>query len=603
METRKRPTNVAMPVNKSFRHDLSHRHTTTLDFFRLQPILCQDVLPGDKMRIDMRTIIQSAPLATQVFGGAHLDLHAFFVPNRILWENWDAYLGGDTRSAFSEFTLPQVTGDDLAKFMGHLSFNPDQLPTPEVPLYKERRRVFGSLGYPTNSDAKNVLSKGTRFSLLQARAYQRIWWDYYRDSVNIPEADKIVYNATAGGVGAGQFEFDVRYRTFKKDFISTLLPTPQLGDASGAELSIISTGNTVSSSTPMYTMFVGDNGELSRSIGAASSNTRAEVVARINAQAMRGATALQRYLERLNIVGTRTMERLLAIFGVKPSAERLDMAEFIGGHTVKVNIDGLVNSGSSEEVSSHPGGHSHNAWGIYNGNGSVGGNHLGQGFQTGYGNGSGNTPVFEYTAQEHGHILVIASLIPEFVNPNSVSRQFFRGVNTVDSDKFDFFTPDFDGLGYQEMLACEVAYPTVFDNDAIGNVDGNWNIEFDPFAVVGYQPKYEDYRFVQDRISGDFMEDSSAMALRNMVFCRSIPRILEPSDVVAGLALTTSDFSDRALFDQHFQITDSSLDHFVLHTYIVNDATREVTNNQLPTELSDLANSSLLDVANGGVRL
>lgn len=599
METRKRPHNVEMPINKHYQHDLSHRHTTTLDFFRLQPVMCQDMVPGDKMSVDLRTLIQSSPMATQVFGGAHLDLHAFFVPNRILWDEWDAYFTGDSREENTLYTPPYITQGNLSSIMGFGGSTVDN--SNEV---KERRRVFGSLGLPTSTGV-NYNNTNVRFLLFQQRAYQRIWWDYYRDSVNIPEKDKLSYLSTIGGPLSGNenmaTEFEVRYRCFKKDFISTLLPSPQMGEASYAHgnFDYLQVNQNLSNLRPMYLSTASaTQGVYAGSSTSASQSVPLSVMPEISVAAMRGATAMQRYLERLNIVGTRTMERLLATLGVKPTAERLDMAEFIGGHTIKVNIDGLVNSGSNEEVTSDStSAGNYNAWGIRNNGGSVGDNHLGQGYQTGYGAGSGNSPKFNYTAVEHGYFMVIASLVPEYANPNSVNRQFYRGVNTADMDKFDFYSPDFDGLGYQEMLACEVATPNGTDTSS------EWPTTYDPFSVVGYQPKYEDYRFVQDRVSGDFLEPQSAVALRNMVFVRSLPQVMTPSEMVAGLKLTTSGFGDRALFDQHFQISDPSIDHFVLHMYIVNDASRPVTNNQLPTELSDLANSEMFEISNGGVRL
>lgn len=593
MNSKPRNEAVTVPINQTFHHDLSHTHITTMDFFRLQPIMCQEVIPGGSYPIDLRAVISSAPLATQVYGGCHLDLHAFFVPNRIVFENWNNYYAGNDRSLSMTDSLPYVNGSGLSSICGVTQGQPSNANN-----YKEIRRVFGSLGYPTFSSGNNTAMQNMRYSLLQARAYQKIWWDYYRDSVNIPEANENSYLDTSGGT-MNISPFVVRYRTFKKDYVSTLLSSPQMGDAPGAATKV--TLGATQNSTPVYPMYANYAGIEAIATNDTSVTKNLKLIGHeVTASALRGAMATQRYLERLNVTGTRPMERLLSILGAKPSPERLDMAEFLGAKTIRVNIDGLVNSGSFEQVSAAQGNSNYNAWGIANEMGTYGDSY-GQGYQTGHGSGSGQSDVINYHATEHGHIVVIASLIPEYTNPNTINRQFIRGLSTPNADRFDFFTPDFDGLGYQEALLSEIATPSPFDISQVEN--STWPTAFNPYNVVGYEPKYEDYRRVPNRISGDFQESESALAMRYLAFTLSYPEIFEPSDVKAGLNLTTSSFAYRALFDKHFQISDPSLDHFICYFSIVNDATLPVTGNQLPTELSDLANSETLNVSNGGVRI
>lgn len=593
MNSKQRNETVKVPVNRTFTHDLSFRHVTTLDWFRLQPVMCHECIPGGSYSFDLSALVSSAPLATQVYGGAHLDLHAFFVPFRIIYEHWNAYVGGDSRSLPSSYSLPYVTGSSFSSLCGiEAGAEPDNSYN-----FKEIRRIFGSLGYPTFANQTTVTSN-FRYSLLHARAYQKIWWDYYRDSVNIPESSASSYLDTSGGMMSLTSPFVPRYRTFRKDYVSTLLASPQLGNASSVSISSVSTSG--ASSASLYPLYSGDSGTIYQGASSQSVNFRGRINLETNATILRGALAMQRYLERMNITGTRPMERLLALLGAKPSPERLDMAELIGGKTIKVNIDGLINSGSNEQVSTIASNNSLNAWGINNEVGDFG-NYYGQGYQTGYGHARGQSDKITYHASEHGFIIVIASLIPEYFNPNVLDRSLIRGLSTPNADRFDFFTPDFDGLGYQEALLSEVATPSPYD---VSQVSGStWPTDYNPYNVVGYEPKYEDYRRVPDRISGDFQEFQSATAMRQLAFTMSYPQIFDASEVQAGINLTTSSFAYREMFDKHFAIPDSSLDHFICYFSIVNDAQLPLPGNQLPTELSDLANSDSLDISNGGVRL
>ena len=349
MDSKKRNQTINVPENQKFKHNLSHTHVTTLDYFRLQPLMCTEVIPDSDYSFDLRTMISSAPLGTQVYGGCHLDVHAFFVPSRLIYENWNNYYAGDSRTTSFDETLPYIPAQSLADLMGN--------PLGEAPnnddTFKELRRVFGSLGYPTFASV-NANSSSVRYNIMQARVYQKIYWDYYRDSVNIPESSASSYLDKSGGL-MGLSPFVVRYRTFKKDYISTLLASPQLGNGSIAYggFGYRQNSSSISSARPLYyTISTSGNGPgvYAGTAISSSTSTTMQIAPQTTTSMLRGALAMQRYLERLNVTGTRPMERLLSLLGAKPSAERLDMAEFLGGKTIRVNIDGLVNSGSNEQV-------------------------------------------------------------------------------------------------------------------------------------------------------------------------------------------------------------------------------------------------------------
>ena len=562
--------------------DLSHAHRTTLDFFRLQPIFCKDMMAGDSFDVNVRTFLEAAPLATKVYGSAHLDLHAFFVPSRLLWDNWNNYYLGNTRANDPLYTIPAIYGDAIYQRFGENRENDGQ-------FEREARRVFSGLGYPMYAESQD---NSFTLSALPARAYQQIWWDYYRDSVNIPEVDKPSYindyyrQYTSQDIALLMVP---RYRCFHKDYISTLLRNPQLGNEAGASVTTTLSGSS-SSEVQTINFSQSDNREF---FGA---SPYPSVLRNVGANALRASMAMQRYLERLNVTGTRPLERVFALLGVQPDKTRLDMCEFIGAKTITVNVDGLVNNSSNVAISD-----TDNAFGVQK---DLSGEPVGMGYQQGQSRASGQSDSFSYSATEYGYFIVIACLVPDYVNVNSVDRMFYRGLSTPNHDRFDFASVDFQGLGYQEVLASEVFFPdhaSVERNAAWKSVrDGG---SYDPYAVVGYTPKYEDYRYQGDRLSGDFMSLKGRNSMPQMVYARNFSKFIDPSGLVAGLNLTTATHADRADFDDHFVVANSEYDHFVMNNYIVCDAVRPLTANEMPTELSQLANSRLLDIANGGMRM
>lgn len=577
--TRQEKRGVVAP--KSSRFDLSHAHKTTLDFFRLQPIYCKDMIPGDKFSVNVRSFLEAAPLATKVYGSCHLDLHAFFVPTRLLWVDWNNYVLGNTRSNSNAYSIPALYANAIYyRFGEHRAEDNDS--------DRDARRIFSGIGYPMYCEEQ---PNSFTLSALPARAYQKIWWDYYRDSINIPESDKASYlddwyrEYTYQDIA---ILMRPRYRCFHKDYISTLLASPQMSDASVATVDI----NT----------FPTSEGFLSEQYNTYSKQEVLEggfsLFRTVSAAALRATMASQRYLERLNVTGTRPLERVFSLLGVQPDKTRLQMAEFIGAKTIVVNVDGLTNNSSSVDINQN----ANNAFGVQN---PAQSDPIGMGYQQGYSKASGQSDSFNYTATEHGFFFVIASLIPDFVNVNSIDRMFYRGISTPNHDRFDFYTPDFEGLGYQEVLASEVYFPShasVDENDKWKSIQVAGG-EYDPYAVVGYAPKYEDYRYQGDKLSGDFMSLNSRNSMPQFVYKRDFAQFIDPSELVAGLNLTTATSADRASFDKHFVITDSQYDHFIMNNYIVVDAVRPISGHEMPTELSELANSKLLDISNGGMRV
>lgn len=601
-----RNESVGVLTPKTYEHNLSHQHATTIDWFRLQPIGCIPMVKTDKFSINISNLLEAAPLSTKVYGAAYLDFHAFFVPKRILWDDWENYRYGNNRSTTTNFNLPSVT-------MGRLNSQVEgPYIEPQDGIWKfinsgsnaEPRRVFGGLGYPVNailnhagdgSIGVDISYQNMPISVMQARAYQRIWWDWYRDSVHIEESNKSAYLFTSGGVISDNeldITFQPRYRCWRKDYITTLLESPQLGNAVATTSPLNVSSVSESIDAPFYNL-VGNLtlGVYQNRNGTAipdNSNLR-QVTSSISVAAMRAAVAAQRFAEKLNITGTRPIERIQSLFGAKTNPVRLDMSEFIGSHRQRVNISGLTNTGSgnSLEGSNETG----TAFGINNSTTSFG-------QTTGRGYSEGNTPSFNYTAEEDGYFIVIASLIPEFANPSAVNRQFMRGLSTPDASRDDFYTAEFDGLDYQECLYNEVCMP-----EYTVDTKGLWGIDYDPFKVAGYQPRYEDYRYIQDRVSGDFNEKESSVSMRQMLFIRNMQDGYASGQIPTGIQLTTPNVDDRASFDNHFQVADETLDHFVLNTYFNVKAFRPISKAELPTALSDLANSELTNVANGGVRL
>lgn len=587
MKTSKNDRSIKVPVSNLSRHDLSHQHLTTIDFFRLQPIECFECVAGDKISLNVRSLIEAAPFATKVYGAMKLDLHAFFVPFRLLWSSWNDYYYQN--NSISSFPTVDVGSPAWANRM---------YPSSDSSFFKNIRSAMGGLGYPVYSSWSRERSFSQPLSALPLRAYNQVWWDWFRDSVNIDEGNKSAYlNTTSGPMTDSQIgAISCRYRTFQKDPITTLLSAKASavggsttdiifnGATAGVNISASPTTKTANVTTSSLKNTAG--GDLSVQFGTQySSQLVHPILASLQVPILRGAVAMQRFLERHGISGSRTLERIMSTFGMRPSPERLDMSEFIGYKSVPIGVDGLINTGSSSKLSNSDssfGNDSSSSFGTFGGRSSA----------------SGQSDTWSYNAVEHGYIMVIASVVPEYINGNVLPRYLTRGCSANTRGFIDFYQPDYDGSGYQDVILSSIAQPI-----AAASPSDSWNDLTSANTVVGYQPMYEDYRYEFDRIGGDFLEPGSYNYLRNMAFVRDLTRNNLPTQISAGLRLSTATDSDQSMFDNLFQVTNSLKDHFILNNYIVVDALRPISSSQLPTELSDLANSSFTEISKQGVRL
>ena len=72
--------------------DLSHDVKLSAKMGNLTPILVQEAIPGDKFNISCESLIRFAPLVSPVMHRMDVTMHYFFVPNRILWDNWEKFI-------------------------------------------------------------------------------------------------------------------------------------------------------------------------------------------------------------------------------------------------------------------------------------------------------------------------------------------------------------------------------------------------------------------------------------------------------------------------------------------------------------------------------
>lgn len=498
-------TNVHFSVPKSHKFGRSRENHLSCQMGELVPFLTEEVYPGDIFKISTEASIKLAPLRAPSMTRMDAYMHFFFVPNRVVYTNWENFITGGTKgnvSSVKAYTDPS-NPSPLEAVSPNFSF---------AALFTRGALTSGSLqdylGLPTPNSSRGFTPPSSGglpptdippINALPWLCYWKVYSDWYRDELLDPYEFEAFgdgqIDVTSGTVGDALLS--KAYRCWKKDYFTSARNDTQLGAPAQVPISgnITSNGTLgLSVSNNLDTNFglrlVAGSGESDASgerytyplnAGSAIGSTGAGYQVRysdgltldqagILINDLRRSLKLQEWGEKNMRGGNRYIENIFHHFGVQSSDARLQRSQYLGGKKVPVVIGEVLQSvgetGSSATINNQ------NAVGVRGGVGAAG----------------GVSNFVKYRSEEHGFILGILSIMPH--------TSYFQGIPRFLADRWDRFSyawPEFSNLGEQEVYNWELFVTN-------GQQNG---------GVFGYQSRYSDLKTGTSEIHGEFRDSLS----------------------------------------------------------------------------------------------
>lgn len=432
---------------KRSKHNLSYTKLFSCDMGELVPAGITEVLPGDTLRVNTNALVRAAALLSPVMHPVNVRIHHWFVPNRLLWSNWEKFITGGP-DGLDASVHPTVTVPGGGFAVGSLA---------------------DYLGIPTGVGA------GQSVSALPFRAYALIFNSWYRDQDLVTALPL----STADGVDSTT-NTTLQSCAWEKDYFTSSRPWEQKGAAvtiplgGNAPVSGIGLNDGTATSALPGTVRQSNNTLMSgnwatnsqwyfktTTTGNSGSGNPPDIKADLTAatgvsvNALRASMAIQRFQEARARYGSRYTEYLSSL-GIRSSDARLQLPEYLGGGRQTIQFSEVVataETGTSVDV----------------------------GDLKGHGIAAMRTNRCQFFAEEHGFLMTLMSIQPKTIYANGLFKMWNRRT------KLDYWQKELEHIGQQAVAKKEVYMASA-----------------SPDSVFGYQDRYDEYRRAESMIGGEF---------------------------------------------------------------------------------------------------
>lgn len=508
--------------------DLSHNVTTSFNMGRLIPTTWIECLPGDSFVMSDENMFRMQPMVAPVMHEIRVTTHWWFVPYRLLWDDWEKHITGTTASpnghpfvALDEVTLGCI-GNYLGLPLGEFTEPESINPFPIAAYYLIYDNWYRDQNFIEEKFVPLVEGDNTTayLPLLKALPLRRAW-EHDAFTSALPEAQQGNPVQVPLVVG-GSLPVEYVFRPGNENQNTGAFRDAGDGSITDA-VAFVSNGV---GPTPLA-------GGISVEGEYVAYDPLGTLVVDVQAQAsdindIRAAFAVQQLLEAMIRGGQRYNEMMQSIWGASPTDERLQRPEYVGGSKGRMVISQVLATAENVEAAV--------AVGDMAGHGiSVTG---------------GNT--YTYRVQEYGLMMCFVNVQPVTAYQQGLHKAWSR------LDRFDYAFPQLAGIGEQPVLNKEVKMTALQD---------------DRNGTFGYMPQFNEYRFLNNRTTGDFQTTLSFWTLTRIFSGAGAPVLNESfieCDPDTRIFAVTSETVDKVLAQLFYNIrVDRRIPRFGIPTPIV----------------------------------
>lgn len=382
---------------KRSKHSLSHYKLLTCNMGELIPISVIEVLPGDSIQHAANLVVRASPLLAPIMHQVDCTVRHFFVPNRLVWDDWEDFItGGPDGMDTSDHPHKTISGSQtdvgtLADYFGI----PD-LPSPQISI-----------------------------NALPFRAYALIWNEFFRDE---DLQAKLTIDTTDGLDVATPIA--LQRVNWAKDYFTTARPWEQKGPnisvpiESNAQTIQLRSDLNPAGDVAMRTNNTNPANILMTNTPAAAALVRfgSETGLEVELGAIREAFALQRFEEARARFGSRYVE-YLRYWGVQSSDARLQRPEYLGGGTGSIQISEVLQTAEGTDP---------------------------VGDLKGHGIGAMRSNRYRRYFEEHGLVISLMFIRPTPIYMQSIPRFWMKGT------KESYYQKELAHIGQQPVYTGEI---------------------------------------------------------------------------------------------------------------------------------------------------
>lgn len=558
---------IKSAVKSYSKMSLPRTHLTTLEFGQIIPLFCEELVPGDKFSVDGNFFSRMAPLVKPTYGKFSFRTVSGFVPYHQIAVDAEAWLAGNevwegdtTKHRYilvSDFAriftsangmTTSVNSSDYYDFK-EIASSGNTYYKVLTPLGRFYYKILTSLGYsyPQNVDFQsssdwsvNVGDK--HLSAYPLLAFAKLYNDYMSQSQRYNTSSlsaflkKVKHGISVTGFDGSTGALDAQgvltilngiRLCYENDYFTSAWRNPNAPLSTIESVSSMYVNNTDNHTPPDFMESLidansQDNFGYARTEIHNQGQPYQSISTSISQRMLDFLKSFDNWVRRNNYAGSRAVQKVYARMGIKTDDYRSNYAHIINTDILPVQVGDVTAMASSQDETL--------------------GDYAGKGIMNG-------SKGFSYDSNDYGMLFMLGYFTVTPMNAYGYDKSVLR------SEPFDYYTPEFDGLGGEAISFGETFVNPTSPSETVPSSDS---------SVFGFTERYNSYRFGRDKITGEFRkmqnnaDDNTWHTGRLLTDLRGAGSMVAQSTSMNQLSPVNSEYN------RIFSVTSDVVDHFYL---------------------------------------